>query len=281
MTPIIKLSSILILILCMATSVSSQRTRPNSSNARSTPGSNSNVFSSIDDCTTSECDCCVYLSSSRSICKTRNALTEGIEERWGERKNLVINGQTFEIWNTTSEQETIIEDILSRLPYAYLDALPTHIRIGNPRTGGMRVPSGGRVGGGSLRCHELDEFTTHYEYIIIHPRVFTTRGENPALTIYHEAGHFIDRHFNISQNLINATGEAGRANRENFASYIASYRGDSRGNDEVIAQGIMYHFKKTYFPRMRGDGTPAPYGTSARYPSWLRDIIRADIASRD
>jgi hypothetical protein len=278
------LKNTLILFLFINLSISSQaqhRQRSSSTNARSTSSSSANVFSSKDDCIESGCDCCVYLRRNKIICKTRNANMANISEYWGERENLLVNGQTFEIWNSTDEQEDIISDILGNLPYAYLDALPTHIRIGNPRTGGMRVPEGGRVGGGSLRCHELDEFTTHYEYIIIHPRVFTDSGENPVLTIYHEAGHFIDRHFDIAENLINAGGEEGRTNREHFAEYLASYRGDSRGNDEVIAQGIMYHFQKTYYPRQRRDGTPAPYGSTSRYPRWLLNIIQADIASRE
>ena len=52
------------------------------------------------------------------------------------------------------------------------------------------------------------------------------------------------------------------------------------GEDEVIAQGVMYYFQKKYWD-VNGhrieDGEITP---TDRMPQWLIDIIQADIDSR-
>lgn len=223
-----------------------------------------------EECVASGCPCCIFLSRrSGTVCKSDQSEMENVEETWGPLVTTVVGGKTFKIFNANGSIIAKIEEILSVLPSAYLEAVPENFRIGNPRNGNKNVTAAGTVGGGSRRCFVKNP---DYEYIILHPEVFTLRSEDPILTILHEIGHFVDREYGISQSLLAEHGAQ-------FRSYLASYHGDSRGNDEVIAQGIMYYFKGTYWPRMRR-GEPVPLRATTRFPQWLMDLIVNDINSR-
>ena len=223
-----------------------------------------------EDCVASGCPCCIFLSRrSGTVCKSDHSEMENVEESWGSQTTSIVNGRTFKIFNANAAVIAKIEEILNVLPSAYLDAVPGNFRIGNPRNGNKNVTASGTVGGGSRRCFVKNP---EYEYIIIHPEVFTTRSEDPILTILHEIGHFVDREYGISQSMLAEHGEQ-------FRTYLSSYSGDSRGNDEVIAQGIMYYFKGSYWPRIRR-GVPVPLRATSRFPQWLMDIIINDINSR-
>ena len=124
---------------------------------------------------------------------------ENVEESWGIQSISIVNGKTFKIFNANPAIIAKIEEILNVLPSAYLDAVPGNFRIGNPRNGNKNVTASGTVGGGSCRCFVKNP---EYEYIIIHPEVFTTRSEDPILTILHEIGHFVDREYGISQSML-------------------------------------------------------------------------------
>lgn len=223
-----------------------------------------------EECVASGCPCCIFLSRrSGTVCKSDYSEMENVEESWGPQTTSIVNGKTFKLFNASPAMIAKIEEILTVLPTAYLEAVPGNFRIGNPRNGNKNVTAAGTVGGGSRRCFVKNP---EYEYIIIHPEVFSLRSEDPILTILHEVGHFVDREYGISQSLLAEHGTQ-------FRNYLASYRGDSRGNDEVIAQGIMYYFKGTYWPRMYR-GAPVPLRATGRFPQWLMDIIVNDINSR-
>lgn len=223
-----------------------------------------------EECVAGGCPCCIFLSRrSGTVCKSDHSEMEEVETSWGIQVTTVVGGKTFKIFNANGATVAKIEEILSVLPPAYLDAVPGNFRIGNPRNGNKNVTAEGTVGGGSRRCFVKNP---EYEYIILHPEVFTLRSEDPILTILHEIGHFVDREYGLSQSLLSE-------HSDHFRTYLASYHGDSRGNDEVIAQGIMYYFKGTYWPRMRR-GEPVPLRATTRFPQWLMDIIVNDINSR-
>ena len=68
---------------------------------------------------------------------------------------------------------------------------------------------------------------------------------------------------------------------EQFRTYLSSYSGDSRGNDEVIAQGIMYYFKGSYWPRIRR-GVPVPLrATVDSLNGWWISLSTISIPDRD
>lgn len=257
-------------------------------------------FESIEDCSASGCPCCIFMHNASSdgetpaltVCQTDGLESDNVEEVWGISETVSINGLSFNIFNANTSQSAIIQEVLSVLPTFYLEAVPQNIRIGDPLHGTIQAsttasmhtvtdpsgrtrqkllgdPYGETIGGGSRRCSQVND---DYEYIILHPLTFTIASENPRMTLLHEIGHFVDREFSISDHQV-------RAHRSEFRGYLSSYRGDSRGNDEVIAQGIMYYFLQKYWLRgVRRTATrilPSP-----RFPVWLRDIIQADIDSR-
>ncbi|MFZ1676267.1 MAG: hypothetical protein WBP41_14180 [Saprospiraceae bacterium] len=266
----------------------------------STPYHDAQGFESMDDCQATGCPCCIFMHGASSdgsaaaltVCQTDGLESDDVEDIWGISETVTINGLTFNIFNANTSQSALIQEVLSVLPSFYLEAVPQNIRIGDPLHGTIQTSATasmhtvtdhtGRtrqilkgdqyeetIGGGSRRCSQINDI---YEYIILHPLTFTIASENPRMTLLHEIGHFVDREFAISDHQI-------REHRSEFRGYLSSYRGDSRGNDEVIAQGIMYYFHQKYWLRgVRRTATrilPSP-----RFPAWLRDIIQADIESR-
>lgn len=222
----------------------------------------------LEDCQNSDCNCCVFLSRrAGAVCKTDHIRMDNEEELWGTAYFMDINSNFITIFNATPEQIEIIRTTLSVLPAGYLAAVPISIRIGNPRNGSKTVRSGGTVGGGSRRCNPK---SPDYEYIIIHPDAFD-RGQSPRMTILHEVGHFVDREYQLSASLV---GEYA----DEFSDYLSTYRGDSRGNDEVIAQGIAYYINRKYFTNT-GQRTGNAWA-GGRLPEWLYNIIHADIQTR-
>lgn len=222
---------------------------------------------------------------------------DNVTTEWGSDQMLSVNGQEFRIFNAEPSQIAILQEVLSILPAFYLVAVPQNIRIGNPSTGGLRtsptasmVNVRGRsepvhkgdlydetIGGGSRRCYTQND---NYEYIILHPLVFIQHPEeNPLLTILHEIGHFVEREYNIANNVR-------RANESNFQTYLATYDGDSKGNDEVIASGFCYFFLRKFWERgtTRREtpltSVPSTGTATGFFPTWLRNIIQADIDSR-
>lgn len=253
--------------LCQAQTVSSRR--------RTGSGAGSRTVVTIDQCVSGGCPCCIFMSQERgTLCKTDGGNSERTEQLWGARRNFTVRGRTFTLFNGNESQSDRIAEIIGVLPDAYLEAVPDYFRIGNPRNGNKNVPEAdtSTIGGGSRRCYVRNP---EYDYIIIHPAVFTNPDENPALTILHEAGHFIDKYHNISGRLVSS-------HSEQFGTYLRTYRGDTRGNDEVIAQGIMYYFYRKYLRRnRRGELMPfSTTGRAGRFPTWLSDLIEADIQRR-
>ena len=275
---------LLIVFLCSEVIAQERATRSRrggasaSSDGVESPFHNGSSFESIPDCIDSGCPCCLFqghvtvnrIEIDRTVCRTENTNMDDVASQWGPSEVIYLHGFIFTLYNVSASQSRKIQEILSVLPDFYLQALPHSIRIGNPSTGGIRVSSGTTIGGGSRRCWEKNE---DFEYIIIHPLVFTTQGENPRRTLLHEAGHFIDREYQIAKSLMATHGDQ-------FESYLATYSGDSKGEDEVIAQGVMYYFQKKYWD-VNGhrieDGEITP---TDRMPQWLIDIIQADIDSR-
>lgn len=246
------------------------------------------MFQNTDDCETDDCPCCIFLSNDSlgretprqhhrrvmtTVCKRDHNGMDNVDVRWGTAEELTIGDEIFQIYNSDRNQRTVIRQALEVLPAAYLQAVSENIRIGNPNNGSKNAPGTGRVGGGSRRCSVSNPA---YEYIIIHPRAFE-RGQStdPRMTILHEVGHFVDREYGIAESLL-------ATHRAQFTEYMDHYRGDSRGNDEVIAQGIMCYFFRKHF-RSRLFTTELenyePDGPSL-FPQWLLDIIEADIESR-
>lgn len=226
---------------------------------------------STEQCISNGCPCCVFLSRrAGTVCKDDHFGMENEEELWGSYYQIERNGYLFLVFNANPAQIAKIQEIIDVLPTGYLTAIPKNFRIGNPRNGRKNVSASGTVGGGSRRCAVKN---ADYEYIIIHPDVFTLRSENPYLTILHEMGHFIDREFALSQSLLSE-------HSDHFREYLASYRGDSRGNDEVISQGIMYYFYRKHFDRRRLGRTIIPWSDRSRFPEWLKNIIEQDVQNR-
>lgn len=253
------------------------------------------------DCINSDCPCCLFMKHGTiegievdtTYCKTSNSGMDNVEEIWGPMQSITISGRAFQVFNATSDQVAVITEVLSILPAFYLSSVPSTIRIGNTSNGSIltsetasvvsvpRRDEGTRdvlkgdrydetIGGGSRRCLEKND---PYEYIILHPLVFTHARENPRRTILHEVGHFVDRDLRISNRSM-------RLHRAEFRAYLDRYRGDSRNWDEVIAQGIMYYYLSMYWPR-NGSAPAEVRAIPPDFPQWLLDIIRADIESRE
>ncbi len=259
----------------------------------------------MDDCLTSNCPCCLNFLKrhkkfdangkpikdkdgkaildkegnkrkgkilKRALCKTENCKDPEIGLKWGEKEIVNISGKEFNFYNFEAKQKESFIEILSVLPKFYLDSIPTNLRIGDPRRpNNQPKASEKKVGGGSRRCKKTND---DYEYIIVHPEVWNRPKENPVLTILHEAGHFIDKKRAMSASLVSS-------NSENFSKYLKGYKGDSKGNDEVIAQGIMYYFSRKYFNK-KGVKLSNPVAAdkirlTKKFPKWLRTIIQEDI----
>ncbi len=237
-----------------------------------------------------DCPCCIFLSNDSliserprryapriitAVCKRDYSGMEDVAGRWGPVHNLTVRERTFRIYNADQHQRDEFLSALEVLPDFYLSAVPTNLRIGNPRTGRLSVPSGGRVGGGSRRCLVPNP---DYEYIIIHPRAFLSGEATPVkMTILHEVGHFVNREYRIAEEL--ASGH-----REHFDFYRANYHGDSDSDEEVIAQGIMCYFYRLHFLNRlfatEEPPNPAEGRRATLFPQWLLDIIQHDINSR-
>ena len=246
-----------------------RRARPSERSSRSRVTRSEPV--TTEQCQSSGCPCCIFLSRrAGTVCKEDHFGMENEEELWGPNYQIERNGYLFFVFNANAAQIAKFQEIINVLPVGYLTAIPKNFRIGNPRNGRKNISVSGTVGGGSIRCTIKN---ADYEYIIIHPDVFTLRSENAYLTILHEMGHFIDREFGLSQSHI---GEYS----EQFRSYLANYRGDSRGNDEVISQGIMYYFYRKHFDPRRLSREVIPWSDRSRFPSWLKDIIEQDVQNR-
>ncbi len=312
------LTLLFVLLLVGDTIAQTRSTRSRSDGATSTGTSTGSSterfrdgqeFTSIARCESSGCPCCIFMRYDsvfsarhpegiriqKTVCQTDHSGMDDVEALWGVSEAVNINGTEFRLYNADASQSALFQEVFSVIPSFYLEAAPPTIRVGNPSNGSIQTStsasiqteSNGRggtrevlkgetydetIGGGSRRCHSAND---PYEYIILHPLTFTHERENPRLTILHELGHFVDRQYHISNRAL-------RNYRSQFASYLRRYRGDSRGNDEVISQGIMYYFLRKYWPAegsAPAEVTPSGNDES-NFPPWLLSIIQADIDSR-
>ncbi|MBK7096978.1 MAG: hypothetical protein IPH57_18650 [Saprospiraceae bacterium] len=197
-----------------------------------------------------------------------------VEEIWGPRRELEIQGKTFYIFNATDIQIQIITEAIEILPVEYINMLPHNFRVGNPNRP-YGITSAGRVIGGSKFCMPYREENIMYESIVFHEGVFTTENKKHR-TVLHECGHFFVRKFSVVE----------RMNPEQIAlsaEYLANdYEGATTSHSETVAQSFMYFFHQMYFDGNTRRAVPKTVDEIVHQPArgykrWMHSFVKPVI----
>ncbi|TVZ14874.1 hypothetical protein [Maribacter sp. MAR_2009_72] len=177
---------------------------------------------------------------------------------FGTESSVTANGVSVPVFNATEAQKSNLEQTLSRLPVAHINAIPQIIIVSDD--GPNYFLSHPERGGASWRCSPANRAN---EWIKISAYSLTERrNQKINFTLLHEIGHFIDRDFNIVS-----------AHQEEARRYLreTDYQGHTQGAGEAIAQGYMYYFASTTAternPRVRD-----------RLPVYLKEILENSSA---
>lgn len=196
-----------------------------------------------------------------------------IEQIWGPKQIVDVNGRSYNIFNADEIQTRIIMDVIEIFPEEFAEALPDNFRVGNPRRPYSHISTATSTIGGSKKCTPYAPENLRYESIVLGSHIFTDLAHGKYLTIVHECGHFISRYFDMPSFF---TPEQ-QALSENYFRVV--YHGETRSHEETCAQMIIGFFYQMYFERNVKRGSPLSFEEiiprpAKKYLPWMNDFIK-------
>lgn len=196
-----------------------------------------------------------------------------IEQIWGPKQVININGRNYNIFNADAAQTQIIREVIEIFPIEFAEALPDNFRVGNPRRPYSHISTATSTIGGSKKCTPYSPENLRYESIVLGSHIFTDRRHGKYLTIIHECGHFISRHFDMPSFF---TPEQSSLSHIYFTDV---YNGETRSHEETCAQMIIGFFYQMYFERNIIRPMPLSFDEiiarpQKKYLPWMNDFIK-------
>jgi hypothetical protein len=196
-----------------------------------------------------------------------------IEQIWGPKQIININGRNYNIFNADAAQTQIIRDVIEIFPTEFAEALPDNFRVGNPRRPYSHISTATSTIGGSKKCTPYSPDNLRYESIVLGSHIFTDLRHGKYLTIIHECGHFISRHFDMPSFF---TPEQTSLSQNYFTEV---YHGETRSHEETCAQMIIGFFYQMYFERNTKRTIPLNFDEIIARPlknylPWMNDFIK-------